>query len=274
MTFMREPAGRAVLRPRRRALAALAAVAVLTALGYASVASLGPPAARPATAAADRFSAARAVQHDRRIAARPHVAGSAANDGVRAYLLATLQGFGLTPLVQDTVSVQGGKLSANAGGIGIARVRNVVARLPGTAPTGRIFLVAHYDSVQVGPGGNDDGAGVSAILEIARALLAGPRPKNDVVLLLTDAEEACLCGAKAFVDQDPLARGGGVVLNLESRGSTGPAIMFETSAGNAGLISRYALARKPVGTSVAVEVYRRLPNDTDFTAFREAGFPG
>jgi Peptidase family M28 len=146
--------------------------------------------------------------------------------------------------------------------------------LPGTAPTGRIFLVAHYDSVQTGPGGNDDAAGVSSILEIARALTATPRLRNDVVLVLTDAEEACLCGAKAFVDQNPLARGGGVVLNLESRGATGPAIMFETSAGNAALISGYRRVPNPVGTSFAVEVYRRLPNDTDFTPFREAGFAG
>ena len=51
-----------------------------------------------------------------------------------------------------------------------------------------------------------------------------------MVLVLTDAEEACLCGAKAFVDQHPLARDGGVVLNLEARGSSGPAIMFETVA--------------------------------------------
>jgi hypothetical protein len=50
--------------------------------------------------------------------------------------------------------------------------------------------------------------------------------------------------------------------------------MFETSAGNAALISRYGRVPEPVGTSFAVEVYRRLPNDTDFTPFREAGFAG
>jgi hypothetical protein len=149
MTAMGEPGGHAVLRPRRRGLAALAAVAVLTALGYVSVAALRPPAALPAGAPADRFSAARAAQHDRTIAARTHVVGSAANDRVREYLLATLRGLRLAPAVQDTVSIQSGKLSASAGGIGIAHVRNVVARLPGTAPTGRIFLVAHYDSVQL-----------------------------------------------------------------------------------------------------------------------------
>jgi Peptidase family M28 len=271
---MRQAADRALTRPRRRGLAAVAAVAVLAAVGYASLIAIQPPAARGADIPAAQFSAARAVQHVQAIAARPHVAGSAANDQVREHLLTTLRGIGLSPEVQDTVSVQGGELSASAGGIGLARVRNVVARLPGTAPTGRIFLVAHYDSVQTGPGGNDDAAGVSSILEIARALTSGPRLRNDVVVVLTDAEEACLCGAKAFVDQDPLAAGGGVVLNLESRGSSGPAIMFETSRNNAKLVDLYGRAPKPVGTSFAVEIYRLMPNDTDFTAFRDAGFTG
>ncbi|GAA4596969.1 hypothetical protein BJY16_002200 [Actinoplanes octamycinicus] len=264
----------ALLRPARRGLAALAVLAVLALAGFAAVRSILPPAAAPVSAPAGEFSAERAFQHVRSIATRPHPAGSAANDQVRDYLVQTLRGLGLTPEVQDTVSPQGGELSASAGGTGLARVRNVVTVIPGTASTGRIFLVAHYDSAQTGPGGNDDAAGTATILETARALTSGGKLRNDVVLVLTDAEEACLCGAEAFVRQHPLARDSGVVLNLEARGSSGPAIMFETSAGNAKLVEAYAHAPYPVGTSFAVEIYRRLPNDTDFTAFRDAKFTG
>ena len=271
---MRAAADRALTRPRFRAAAAALALVLLVLAGAAASWSIRPPAARGADTPPGEFSAARAFQQVRTIAAEPHVAGSAANDRVREHLLGTLRGLGLTPTVQDTVAVQGSRLSSSAGGIGLARVRNVVAVIPGVASTGRVFLVAHYDSVQSGPGANDDGAGTSAILEAARALTTGPRLRNDVVLVLTDAEEACLCGAKAFVDQHPLARDGGVVLNLEARGSRGPAITFETSRDDAELIGVYAGVPKPVGTSFAVEVYRLLPNDTDFTAFREAGFRG
>ncbi len=272
---MREAADRALTRPRLRALAAAVALALLVLAGAAAAWSIRPPAARGADTPPGEFSAARAFQHVQAIATEPHVAGSAANDRVRDHLIGALRGLGLEPAVQDTVAVQGSsRLSASAGGIGLARVRNVVTLIPGSAPTGRIFLVAHYDSVQSGPGANDDGAGTSAILEAARALTTGPRLRNDVVLVLTDAEEACLCGAKGFVDQHPLARDGGVVLNVEARGSTGPAITFETSRDDAELIDVYADVPKPVGTSFAVEVYRLLPNDTDFTAFREAGFRG
>jgi Zn-dependent M28 family amino/carboxypeptidase len=265
---------RALTRPAHRGWAALAAAALLAVVAVAAVRSTQPPAARAADAPAADFSAARAFAEVSALAGAPHPAGSAANSAVRDHLLAALRGLGLDPEVQDTVSEQGGELSASAGGTGLAHVRNVVAVLPGTAPTGRIFLVAHYDSAQVAPGGNDDAAGTATVLETVRALRAGPRLRNDVVLVLTDAEEACLCGAQAFVTQHPLARDGGVVLNLEARGSRGPAIMFETSVHNAGLVRAYARTPEPVGTSFAVEIYRRLPNDTDFSAFQARGFTG
>jgi hypothetical protein len=257
-----------------RALAALAAIVVLALIGFAAVRSVEPPAAAGASAPPSRFSAGRAFEQVQAIATVPHPVGSAAQDRVRDHLVTTLRGLGLSPEVQDAVSPEGSKLSASAGGIGLAHVRNVITVIPGTASTGRLFLVAHYDSVQTGPGGNDDAAGVATILETARALVNGPQLRNDVVLVLTDAEEACLCGAAAFVHQSPLATGGGIVLNFEARGSSGPAIMFETSDHNQKLVDAYAHTPKPVGTSFAVEIYRLLPNDTDFTPFRLAGFQG
>ncbi|MFG2055642.1 M28 family peptidase [Micromonospora sp. NPDC048930] len=269
------PADRALARPRRRPLAAVVALAALLAVGAGVLVDLATPAPRPADAPADQFSAARAYANVTVIAARPHVAGSAANDQVRDHLVGVLRGLGLETEVQDTVAPEAGQLSGAAGGATLARVRNVVARLPGTDSTGRVFLVAHYDSVQSGPGGNDDAAGTASILEVARALTAGPRPRNDVVFVLTDAEEACLCGASGFAASHPLARDGGVVLNLEARGSTGPVIMFETSRNNAKLVDVFGRAAPhPVGTSFAVEIYRALPNDTDFTAFLDHGFVG
>ncbi|HEU4425338.1 MAG TPA: M20/M25/M40 family metallo-hydrolase [Pilimelia sp.] len=237
--------------------------------------SIAAPAPRPVDAPAGDFSAERAHAHLGVVAAQTHVAGSAAGDRARDHILGTLRGLGVPTDVQDVIGPEAGELSGGAGATTVARVRNVVGMLSGSAPTGRVFLVAHYDSVQVGPGGNDDAAGVAATLEIARALAAGPRPRNDIVFVLTDAEEACLCGAAAFVERHPLAAGGGVALNLEARGSTGPVVMFETSSRNAALVRAFARAAPhPVGTSFAVEVYRLLPNDTDFTAFLANGFAG
>jgi hypothetical protein len=251
---------------RARSVAGLIALLALAAVGAFALWGVTPPAPRGADIPEGDFSAARAFAHVERIGSRVHVAGSPAGDQVRSYLETTLRGLGLTTEVQDAVG-----MTDALGGFGMARVRNVIAVLPGTASTGRVFMVAHYDSVQVSYGGNDDGAGVAAILETARILARGERPRNDIVFVLTDAEEACLCGAEAFVSQHRLAADGGVVLNLEARGSSGPAIMFETSTGNANLVSVYGSAAPyPVGTSFAVEVYRILPNDTDFTPFLDA----
>jgi hypothetical protein len=248
-----------------RRLVVLVGLAATTVL---SVLSLQPPAPRPAGAPAGEFSAARAFEHVRHIGAHVHVTGSPAADDVRAYIVDTLTGFGLRPQVQDTTGVNAGKFGAG----GMAHVRNVIAVLPGQQPTGRVILMAHYDSVQVSYGANDDGAGVSNLLETARAMSRGARPRNDVVFVFTDAEEACLCGSEAFVHQYPLAQQPAVVLNFESRGSRGPSITFETSQHNAGVVSVYArVAPHPVATSVAVEVYRRLSNDTDFTPVLAAG---
>ncbi|UOY02869.1 M20/M25/M40 family metallo-hydrolase [Blastococcus sp. PRF04-17] len=252
--------------------AGLVVVALLLGLIGWSVASLQPPDPVSADGPPTEFSAERAFGHVERIATRTHATGSAANDDVVDGLVSTLTDLGLDTRVQNSVG-------ARASGVGeahMARVRNVVAVLPGTGSTGRLFLTAHHDSVATGPGAADDAAGVAAVLETVRALRAGEPLRNDVVVVLTDAEGACRCGAEAFAGVHPLAAGGGVMLNFEARGSSGPPIMFRTSPGNAGLIDAYAAAAMhPVASSVAVEVHRVLPNSTDFTVLTgRDGFTG
>ena len=64
-------------------------------------------------------------------------------------------------------------------------------------------------------------------------------------------------------------------LNLEATGSTGPAILFES--GPAQRDADPGLGRaapRPRGASYALEIYKRLPNDTDFTILKAAGIPG
>ncbi len=260
------PAGRRPSGPHR--FAGFVVLALLLGLTALSVLALQPPTPLPDSAPATEFSAGRALEHVEVIAAETHVAGSPENDVVIDYLQTTLTALGLDTRVQNAV----GTYQSEAGVAEMARVRNVVAVLPGAESTGRVFLMAHHDSVETGPGGSDDAAGVSAILETVRALTEGEPLRNDVVVVLTDAEEACLCGAEAFASRHPLAGQGGVVLNLEARGTTGPPILFETSLGNAGLAEVFdGAAPHPVASSFAVEVYRTLPNDTDFSVLLADG---
>ncbi|MFB7797374.1 M28 family peptidase [Isoptericola sp. NPDC056134] len=247
-------------RSRATSLACSLFLLVLAALAVWSVL---PPSPRSADAAADEFSAGRAFATVEAIGGEVHPHGTAAAAAVRDTIVADLEELGLDPEVTDGVGMSG-RLGDQSR---VAATKNVVATIPGTDSTGPVFLVAHYDSAEVSHGANDDGAGVATLLETARALGEGEPLRNDLVLVFTDAEEACLCGAEAFAHADPRAADGGVVVNVEARGSSGPAIMFETSDGNAALVDAYSHVPYPVGSSMAVEVYRILPNDTDFSPF-------
>src|SRR5919112_5828262 len=229
---------------------------VLGALSAVSLLALEPPDPLPASARANEFSAERAFSHVEQIAERPHPVGSPANAEVRAYLVGQLEDLGPRPTVQQATSAR-----TMEGTASIARVHNIHARIPGSSPTGHVVLVAHYDSVPRGPGAADDGAGVAAILEIARAITSGSPPRNDIDVVLTDAEEPGLLGAQAFVDAGRLNPQRSVVLNLEARGTSGPAIMFESSSHNASIIPALANAQRPIGASGWEACYQLLPND-------------
>ena len=148
---------RSFAAPPRRPLTAAAAIAALALLAFLGIADVQPPAPRPASAPAGDFSAARAFTHVERIGQEVHVTGSPAADRVREHIVAALTGYGLRPEVQDTV----GSTPASSARAAWPAVRNVVAVLPGTASTGQVVLMAHYDSVQVSYGANDDGAGTA-----------------------------------------------------------------------------------------------------------------
>ncbi len=227
-----------------------------------------PPDARGPDAPPAQFSAARAISWLPHFATQPHPVGSEANAKVRAYLVATLRTLGAEVQVEETTGRR-----VHRGVVRQRQVQNIVARLAGTANHRAVMLVAHYDSVPGGPGAADDGAGVSTILEVLRAVRAGPPLQNDLLILLTDSEEAGLLGAAGFVADHPdLSRRVGVLVNLEARGSSGPALMFETSEGNGWLIPQFARAAPcPLASSLMYSAYQLMPNDTDLTELKKTG---
>jgi hypothetical protein len=247
----------------RSALATLAAVLALVAWRYA------PPPARGADAPATEFSAARATAALARVVGdgAPHPTGSAANAAVRARLVAELEGLGLRPAVEERLA---------CGWARCATVANVLATVAGSDPARpAVLLASHYDSVASGPGGADDGVGVATTIEVARALLAGPRPARDVLLLVDDGEEQGLLGAEAFALDAARRRRIAAVVNVEARGTTGPSLLFELSAGSARLVGEAARSLpRPVTNSIYYTIYKRLPNDTDLTVFKREGMAG
>ena len=254
--------------PAAQRVPALVVLVLLLGIGAMATLSMRPPAPRPAGEALTAFSADRAIARLSSIAAVPHPTGSPAAAHVRTYLVDSLRAMGLQPEVQTRVSAR----TPAGGRPTVATVANVHARIPGSQPSGRVMLVAHYDSVPIGAGASDDGANVAAILEIVRAVRAGPQPRNDVEVLFTEGEEDGLLGAQAYVDAGLAGDPSRVVaLNLEARGTSGPAVMFQMAGG--GLVPAVRAA-DPLTTSFADAVYAYLPNDTDLTALSEAGIRG
>jgi hypothetical protein len=103
---------------------------------------------------------------------------------------------------------------------------NVVGIIRGSDPAvadEAIVIGAHYDHVGIGVsiggdsiynGADDDGSGTVAILEIARALAAGPAPRRTVVVLLSTAEEIGLLGTRWYIE-DPVVPMERTVANLQ-----------------------------------------------------------
>ena len=250
---------------------AIVVVLVIAAAVFAGMSSLTQPAVVPASAPATEFSAERAMEHIRAIAQEPHPVGSPENAQVRDYIVAQLEEMGLSPEVQQTTALvpRGSTVTAST-------VHNVIARIPGTNSSGAILLDGHYDSMPMTPGASDCGSCVATLLEVARALQAGPPLQNDVILLFTDNEElGPLAGAAAFVEQHPWASDVGLVLNVEAIGSTGPSIMFETGPNSGWLVREWGrTASHPVAQSWFYEVYRLTPLNSDMTRFTDVGIGG
>lgn len=251
-----------------KSLAALVVVAAVTALFlWLGGAQLEAPAVRANTG----FDQARAFETLSRLLAeqQPHVAGSRLNAVVRDRIRAELTAHGYESELQSALQCETAARYA-----GCTQVENIIAVHKGSRPGKALLVTAHYDSVPAGPGVGDDGAGTAIVLEFARQL-ATRATKNDVIFLITDGEETGLRGAYAFAKRHPLMKQVGLILNFEARGASGPSLMFETGPGNAKLIDLFAnTVASPYANSLLYEIYRLMPNDTDFSVYRRAGYNG
>jgi hypothetical protein len=254
-------------------------LALLAGLAWA-ILRVQVPAPLPYTAPADQFSAGRAMADVRLLAAVPHPTGSPAAAQVVANLERRLASLGfVVRRVETVLPDDAAKRLSSRGGDASKPAVSLVAVRPGANPAlPAVALLAHHDSVIASPGAADDIAGVAAALEIARAIPPAAQ-KRDLVLVLTDAEEQGLVGARAIyapgAAADAIAAHTGVLINLEARGGGGRAMMFQTGPGNGELVRLLGQTTPGVAaSSVAVTVYESLPNNTDFTPVLLRGIAG
>lgn len=229
------------------------------------------------------FSTERAVNDIRAISARPHsIVHPESRAEVRMYLLDRLVEMGGNPHIfhYDSVKCRFG------GSINIA---NVYCKFE---PSGKdtsdsyMMLVAHLDSrfpeempdgeATCSYGAADDGYGLAVALELARGALTYAADWNQgLKILFTDSEEHELDGMRYALERNNrLFDRVGLLVNIEARGVRGPAMLFETSSGNAALMDFYVEnAVMPYTYSLTSAVYGMMPNFTDFTLAKGL-FPG
>ena len=103
-------------------------------------------------------------------------------------------------LGQELTGVQGLRLHVKTSTFrGTATTENVLAELPGKNADNVVMAGAHLDSVNAGPGINDNGSGSAALLEVAENL-GKVKPQNTLRLAWWAAEESSLVGSTYYVN--------------------------------------------------------------------------
>ncbi|HEX4440039.1 MAG TPA: M20/M25/M40 family metallo-hydrolase [Thermoanaerobaculia bacterium] len=96
------------------------------------------------------------------------------------------------------------------------QAQNVIAEIRGSEkPEEIVLLGAHLDSWDLGTGAQDNGVNCALVVEAARAIAAGPRPRRTVRFALFTNEETGLLGSRGYVQshRDEMSRHVAVVIH-------------------------------------------------------------
>jgi aminopeptidase S len=132
---------------------------------------------------------------------------------------------------------------------------------------------AHLDSVLEGPGINDNGSGVAALLEVARGVAAAGVGEGEAVRIgLWGAEELGTIGSRAYVDgleDAPIA-----YINLDMAGSTrGANLVYDEAAAAPGSEAITPSFEDWFESRGEPTIGVDLGGSSDHFAFVEAGIP-
>ena len=147
---------------------------------------------------------------------------------------------------------------------------NVYATIPATnGATKQIIVGAHFDTVTVSPGGDDNSTGCAAVLAVARYLKDMNCRKFAVTVVFFDEEEAGLFGSRAFANTLQVANVQAVHTIDQVGWDNDNDRRFELELPTAALEAEYRAAATAVG---AGGVTVTSTQGTDHQSFREKGF--
>ncbi|XP_017836680.1 endoplasmic reticulum metallopeptidase 1 isoform X2 [Drosophila busckii] len=159
-------------------------------------------------------------------------------------------------------------------------IQNVVVKLSekGNSNENALLINCHYDSVPGSPGAGDDGSMVATMLEVMRVLAKTNEPlAHPIIFLFNGAEENPLQASHAFITQHKWAKQCKALINLDSAGSGGREILFQSGPNHPWLMNYYRQVPHPFANTLGEEMFQAglIPSDTDFRIFRDyGGVPG
>jgi acetylornithine deacetylase/succinyl-diaminopimelate desuccinylase-like protein len=146
---------------------------------------------------------------------------------------------------------------------------NVYAQLPSTSGgTQSVVFGAHYDTVMVAPGANDNATGVAAVYAVARYAVKLPCRSKSLLFVLFDEEESGLVGSKQFATK--LKNDGTLIHSVHTIDQMGwdqdgdRAIELELP--DTGLRELYEAAVTKLGVTIAMKT--TSTGSTDHASFR------
>ncbi|EDW01024.1 endoplasmic reticulum metallopeptidase 1 isoform X1 [Drosophila grimshawi] len=217
----------------------------------------------------------------------PKVVGSAANEQVAVQLLLSeiseiIDGArtDLFDIQKDVQIASGNYLLWSMVNV-YQSVQNVIVRLsPINATTEASLLInSHFDSVPGSSGAGDSGLMCVIMLEVLRVITKYETPlQNTLIFLFNGAEENPLQGSHAFITQHPWAKNVRAVVNLDSAGSGGREILFQSGPDHPWLMKYYGQhITHPFASTIGEEMFQNgfIPSETDYRIFRDFGnIPG
>ena len=141
-------------------------------------------------------------------------------------------------------------LRLNAG-VRVDKTRNVIAQTKTGSTADVVMIGAHLDSVKEGPGINDNGSGVAAVLETALQLGSSPQVVNAVRFGFWGAEEDGLLGSNDYIgslDLDAL-KDIALYLNFDILGSPNPGYFTYDGDQSTRPDARLGVPRVPEGSA-------------------------
>ncbi|EPS60129.1 hypothetical protein M569_14675, partial [Genlisea aurea] len=131
-----------------------------------------------------------------------------------------------------------------------------------------VLLNGHFDTTPGSPGAGDCGSCVASLLEVARLTIdSGWVPPRPIIFLFNGAEELFMLGAHGFMTTHRWRDTVGAFINIEASGTGGFDLVCQSGPGSWPSSVYAKSAPRPMGNSLAQDVFGVIPGDTDYRIF-------